>query len=97
MLPLITGSTGAIVVLALVAYLFYIGKLHSDSEMQKLIRENEDLKEALASERRAVDEAMRTGTVTNQLISALTQIAEHRQGTALPSRHHELTGEDLGL
>ncbi|HEY6278721.1 MAG TPA: hypothetical protein VIX86_20605 [Streptosporangiaceae bacterium] len=102
-LPLITGSSGALVVLAVVAYLFLAGRLHSDAEYRKLVRENDDLKAALADERRAVDEAMRTGTVTNQLITALTQLAENRRPIPPPAPPHrpapalELTGEDLGL
>ena len=38
-LPLITGSAGALVVLAIVSYLFFEGKLHSDSEFSKLVTE----------------------------------------------------------
>ena len=34
-LPYITGAGGALVVLALVAWAFYIGKLHSDPEFQR--------------------------------------------------------------
>ena len=98
LLPLITGSSGALIVLAAGIWLFLTGRLHSDPEYRKLVRENEDLKTALTDERRAVDEAVRTGTVTNQLISALTQIAANRQAAPPPpGRHHELTGEDLGL
>ena len=85
-LPLITGSAGALVVLALVAWAFYIGKLHSDREFSKLEAENEALRSengqlrvAVSTERRTVDETASAGTVTNQLISALTAIATGRK------------------
>jgi hypothetical protein len=102
-LPLITGSAGALVVLALGVYAFFTGKLHSDAEFLKLVKENEDLKAALEAERKAVNEAAKTGTVTNQLISALIQVStqkegEHdRSGGARGRQPRELTGEDLGL
>jgi len=79
-LPLITGSAGAVVVLALGCWLFLSGKLHSEAEFSKLARENDDLKGALESERKAVDEAARTGTITNQLISALIQVSTQKEG-----------------
>ena len=55
-LPDVTGSAGALVVLAIVCYLFYTGKLHSDREFSKLEQEKDEYKSALASERTAVDE-----------------------------------------
>jgi hypothetical protein len=104
-LPLITGSAGAVVVLALGCYLFFAGKLHSDAEFQKLAKENDDLKAALESERRALNDAASTGTVTNRLISALIQVSaqrdsEHDHHAGHPraaERTRDLTGEDLGL
>ena len=104
-LPLITGGAGAIVVLALVAYAFYIGKLHSDREFSRLEAENEQLREenahrqaALDIERRALNEAAQAGTVTNQLITALTAIAADRKPPRAARRPREapgLPGEDL--
>ena len=71
---LIASSPSAAVALVILS-LFIAGKIHSDSEYRKLEAENEDLKKALAAERQAVNETAQTGTVTNQLIGALTQIA----------------------
>lgn len=104
-LPLITGGAGAIVVLALVAYAFYIGKLHSDREFSRLEAENEQLREAyvrqqgaLETERRAANSAAEAGQVTNQLITALTAIAADRKAPRAIKRPREapgLPGEDL--
>ena len=85
-LPYITGSGGALVILAVVAYLLGIGKLHSDREFSKLEDDNTDLRavndkltEALALERQRSDSASQAAAVTNQLIGALTTLAtEHR-------------------
>ena len=102
-LPYVTGSAGALVVLAIVCYLFYTGKLHSDREFSKLEQEKDEYKAALASERTAVDEQARAGTVTNPLISALATLASERRYTeaeARPARGRaasDLTAEDVGL
>ena len=99
-LPLITGGTGALVVMALWVYAFFTGKLHSDREFSKLEQENEQLRiennqlrVAVSTERRTVDETASAGQVTNQLISALTNLASGRR--QLPPA--DLTPEDLGL
>jgi hypothetical protein len=94
-LPFITGSAGALVVLAVVAWAFYDGRIHSDREFSKLEKENEALKAALELERKAVDEQARTGTVTNQLIQALTALATGEQHERL--QRPGLTAKDLGL
>jgi hypothetical protein len=100
-LPLITGSAGALVVLALVAWAFYSGKLHSDREFSKLEHENDQLREAydhlrlaIETERRTVNETASAATVTNQLIGALASIASGRKATTPPPG---LTAEDIGL
>jgi len=99
-LPLITGGTGAVVVMALWVYAFYSGKIHSDREFSKLEQENTQLRAentqlraAVETERKTVDETASAGQVTNQLISALTAIAAGRK--AAP--RGDLTAEDLGL
>lgn len=101
LLPYITGGCGAIVILAVACYLFFAGKLHSDVEFCKLEKENTDLREALQDERKAVDEAARTGTVTNQLITALMAVATQKQGDhdrrTDRAQAIGLTSEDLGL
>lgn len=99
-LPLITGGGGAMVVLALWVYAFFLGKIHSDSEFTKLedenrsLRaENDGLRTALSTERRTVDDTASAGQVTNQLISALAGLAAGRRPLAKP----DLTPEDVGL
>ena len=101
-IPLVTGSGGALVVLAIVAYLLGIGKLHSDQDYQRLLDENKDLKAALETERSTNNELARAGGVTNKLIGALVEVATDRH--AETDRHHEgerekrgLTAGDLGL
>ena len=102
LLPWITGGGGAIVVLAIVCWLFYGGKLHSDTEFAKLEQENTSLKAALDDERKAVDGTVGTAAVTHQLISALVKVATQKRGDhdrrvdgdLTPS---DLTPEDLGL
>lgn len=100
LLPLITGTGGALVVLSLWVYAFFSGKIHSDREYSKLEAENDQLhaemgqyRLALDIERRTVNETVQAGTVTNQLITALTTMAAG-QRTAQPSG---LTAEDIGL
>lgn len=104
-LPLIEGGAGALVVLALVAWAFYTGKLHSDREFSKLEQENSQLRaaltrleEAIATERKSVNEAASAGQVTNQLITALATLAAERTSRRpKASSAPGLTGEDLGL
>ena len=85
-LPLITGSAGALVVLVLWLSLILSGKLHTEQEFAKLNDENINLREensqlraALDSERRSASDVARAGSVTNQLISALTELAAERK------------------
>lgn len=80
LLPWITGSGGALAVLAIVCWLFYSGQLHSDKEFSKLEQENSSLKAALDDERKAVDGTVGTAAVTNQLISALVKVATQKRG-----------------
>lgn len=105
LLPWITGSAGALVVMGLWVYAFYTGKLHSDSEFTRLEQlntqlraENGSYKTALDTERRTVNETAQAGQVTNQLITALTAIAAERHGPARPPRVAPgLTAKDPGL
>ena len=102
LLPYITGSGGAISVLAIVCWLFFAGQLHSDKEFSKLEQENTSLRAALDDERKAVDGAVGTAAVTNQLIGALVKVATQKRGDhdrrvdgdLAPS---DLTAEDVGL
>lgn len=96
-LPLITGSAGALVVLALVAWAFYEGKIHSDPEFQALRSENAELKAALATERTAGDEMAKAGGVTNQLIGALASLASERRYSPAQRRPTGGAGDETDL
>ena len=93
-LPYITGSGGALVILALWVYAFFAGKIHSDRDFSKLETDNavlraanDRLQEALSLERQRSDAVAQVGGVTNQLIGALTTLAtEHR---ALEKHEHQ--------
>ena len=90
-IPLITGSGGALVVLVLWLTLLLTGRLHTEQEFSKLNDENISLREenfqlhaALDSERRSASDVARAGTVTNQLITALTELAAERKQVQTP-------------
>lgn len=92
-LPVITGSGGALAVLVLWLTLILSGKLHTEQEFAKLNDENINLREensqlraALDSERRSASDVARAGAVTNQLITALTELAAERK----PSSGHQV-------
>jgi anaerobic C4-dicarboxylate transporter len=102
LLPLITGSGGALVVLAVVAWLLGTGKLHSDSEFRKVVEESDARAAALETERTINNELARAGGVTNTLIGALVQVATDRTAesrsalrAAIPDSG--LSATDLGL
>lgn len=57
LLALIQGGAGALVIMALVAYSFFIGKLHSDSEFKREVRRGDTLEAALAEKDKALVEA----------------------------------------
>jgi hypothetical protein len=101
LLPLITGSGGALIVLAVGIYLFLTDKLHSHGEFSRLEAENDQLRTennqlryALETERKTTNEAASAGQVTNQLIGALTAIATGRRPRQADTG---LTAGDLGL
>jgi hypothetical protein len=75
---LVNLGTGGIVVVLMI-----FGYLVPKPAFQRLIDENDKLKEALALERQRSNDATQAGTVTNQLIGALTTLAtEHRDSEA---------------
>lgn len=85
-LPYITGSGGALAVLAIGLWLFLTGRLHSDreyttkeAENTELRRENNQLRDALETERKTTNELTAAGQVTNQLITALIMLAGGRK------------------
>jgi hypothetical protein len=99
-IPLITGSGGALAVLVLWLAALLSRKLHTDAEFTRLETENTSLREenaqlraALDSERRSASDVARAGAVTNQLISALTELAAERKQVQPPA----ITAKELGL
>jgi hypothetical protein len=73
------SAVGLLTAMACLAvWAFYTGKVHSDREFSKLEAENKALREARDADRARADEVTRAGAVTNQLISALTQVAAER-------------------
>jgi hypothetical protein len=99
-LPLITGGAGALVVLSLWVYAFYIGKIHSDSEFTTMRAERDYWRdacgrqaEATAIERRVVNETAQAGQVNNQLLTAFLNLANGRPAAAPAA----VPAQDLGL
>lgn len=93
LVPLITGGSGALVVLLLLVYAFFLGKIHSDPEFRKLEAERDYWKaaseakdKALEIERRTVNETVLAGTVTNQLIGAVVSMASERRKLPSPRK-----------
>lgn len=90
-LPLITGGGGALVVLVLWLVSIISGEIHTDREFSRLNEENISLREenaylrsALDAERRSASDVARAGAVTNQLISALRDMAAERKQAGSP-------------
>lgn len=101
-LPWITGSGGALVVLAIGLGLFISGKIHSDSEFQRVVAESEARSRALETAQTINTELTRAGGVTNKLIGALVDVATDRNADRADhhhavSRDPDLTAQDLGL
>lgn len=98
--PWITGAGGALVVLSVIAWAFFTGRLHSDREFNKLERayealeaENDQLREAREVERRTADEAASAARVTDKLLAALTSLAMERHQIA----QGDATAKDTSL
>jgi hypothetical protein len=73
------SAVGLLVALACLAvWAFYTGKVHSHREFAKQEEEAATWRKAWEAERTRADELARAGTVTNQLIGALTQVAAER-------------------
>jgi hypothetical protein len=99
-LPLITGGTGALVVMALWVWALATGKIHSDPEFSKLEAERDYWRdaygrqaEATAIERRVVNETAQGAAVNNQLLTAFLNLANGRPA-ATPAPP---AAPDLGL
>ena len=81
-LPLITGSAGAIVVLAFGCYLFLTGKLHSDAELAAVRQDNATLKAALERTRDALELSNarnETGVLSAEIIAQALGVRSRRQ------------------
>jgi hypothetical protein len=102
-LPLITGSGGALVTMALGVWLFFAGKIHSDDEFKALEAERDYWRDATAEvtkameiERRIVNETAQAGQVNVQLIRALTSIAEGKHQQTTQKQRRRAGQADLG-
>jgi len=81
LLPYITGSGGALAVLAVVAYLFFAGKLHSDPEFQRVTQAWEQEKESHDRTRHALELANARADVgmrPAELIAAALELTKER-------------------
>lgn len=57
LLSLVTGGAGALVVLALIAWAFYAGKLHSNPEFEREVQRRELLEATIAEKNAALKAA----------------------------------------
>ena len=98
---LVNFGMGGAVILAII-----LGYLVPKPTVDGLREENAELKAANAEYRRALDlerqrsdAAIQVGSVTNQLIGALANLAheQREQSRPAPPPPRQLTGEDLGL
>jgi hypothetical protein len=84
LLPYITGSGGALAVLAIVAYLFFAGKIHSESEFQRVTEAWQQEKESHDRTRHALELANTRADVgmrPAELIAAALELTkEHGRG-----------------
>ena len=81
---LINLGTGGIVVVLMI-----LGYLAPKPAFQRILDENDKLKEALALERQRSDDATQSSVVTNQLIGALASLAAERRDADTREEHAE--------
>lgn len=67
-----------------VVYLFLAGKIHSDAEFQRIVKERDEWKRTAETERRIATESAGTASVTNQLLGAIVNLSAERQGIPPP-------------
>lgn len=86
LVPLVTGTGGALIVLLAGMGLFLTGKLHPDPEFQRIITENDRLREANDLLRKASEELRAqnatladASNLTNNLVTALIGVAHERR------------------
>ena len=100
-LPLLTGGAGALGIAGVWISLFLAGRLHSDREFRGLEAERDWWRNACTSkdaalnlERRAANDAARAGTVTNQILTALTTVVAERHSDGRQAPPAVMTGKD---
>lgn len=89
-LALIQGGAGALVVLALVAYSFYAGKLHSDREFQREVKRGDTLEAASTEKDKAIQEAAARADAAvraSELIADAFTEARRRRGGGRADTH----------
>lgn len=90
-IPLLTGPAAALAVLIWVVWM-------QRQEINDLRGANEKLTQALADERKAVNETASAGAVTGRLIGAIVDLAAARQGVTPPrTLPPGITPESIGL
>jgi hypothetical protein len=77
-----------------VVYMFVAGKLHTDAEFQRVVKERDEYKQSALTERRISTEVAQTGSVTNQLLGAIVNLSAERQGVP-PPRFIQSKSEDV--
>lgn len=83
-LPYVTGSAGALVVLAFVAWGFYTGKLHSDREFGREVKRADTLEQALKEGAQALADATKRADAAvraSELIADAFSEARSRRAT----------------
>ena len=78
----------------LVVWLFLSGKIHTDGEFKRVEAERDQYRQALDTERKAVNETASAAAVTNKLIDGLVGLAE---GKPALQRRELPAAKDLGL
>lgn len=82
LLPYITGSVGAVVVLAVVAFLFFADKIHSDPEFKRVVEALGQEREAHARTRQALELASaraEAGMKPAELLAAVFELTKERE------------------
>jgi hypothetical protein len=67
-----------------VVYMYGTGKIHTDAEFQRVVKERDEYKQAAATERRISTEVAQTGNVTNKFLEAIVNLSAERQGLPAP-------------
>ena len=82
LLPYITGSTGALVVLAIIAWMFFTDKIHSEAEFQRVVTAFAQEREAHERTRQALGLASaraEAGMKPAELLAAVFEFTKERE------------------